>query len=515
MDVHVQLALIEKAKRIFATNDQLFLTFPVLWPINFAPETLPAILSPQTPADYAQAQNFARICNFIPRDMVALADGETFLWDIYQDVLERGQPGSAPPNPATDATRAAALAILYTTNSDGQRQETAIYKDYRRYRDAWFVAQEDYASRRISAENQTDPAILTAWHEVDEPRLRAAIEQAKVDWEGAGHRSQVETALAEEQAAAASDPQTRWADWRASFNPDLDMLGVPGARFAPTGFSPTDLSAESSWLQASMDAAEIADLETAAPAQLRVSGDPSEIERVAFEFRSVAITRPWFNSAVLTSRIWRGAQDQEPLSEGDGTATGRLPAYVSAIVLIRNVVVTPKSQAAPTTSTPFAFTLAAQDMTTRVIPHDAGLLLRMRSDVLLQTVDHTADGNRAFANLRSQTFTAAPNTRELSAMAFHRPLASIQIAEQPAVMTATRFEGMSARIPFRGRPFNLERVAAGSLVDRAPLQIEPDPPAAAPPPPPPPLPDPTIAVLAFICKRLPRAPNPLPELTWS
>src|SRR5262245_11077210 len=90
MDVFVQLALIEKTKRVFAADASVMLSFPLLAPIHFSEAGLAALLSPQTTQDFAVAADFARAVNFLPRDMVASATERT-LWDVFGDVLDRAE----------------------------------------------------------------------------------------------------------------------------------------------------------------------------------------------------------------------------------------------------------------------------------------------------------------------------------------------------------------------------------------------------------------------------------------
>ena len=59
----------------------------------------------------------------------------------------------------------------------------------------------------------------------------------------------------------------------------------------------------------------------------------------------------------LTSRIWRSSDPDLILSDGVAPPTGCCPAYVSAVVFIRNLKVTPRAAVAvdprpPTSASP-------------------------------------------------------------------------------------------------------------------------------------------------------------------
>jgi len=186
MDAYVQVALIEKAKKVFALDGGLFLSFPVVTPVGFQPAALAALLAPQSAADYAAAADFSRVVNFVPRDQVATIDGENFLWRIYGDILANAEVATGRNDPVADGRHAAAQALLYEIDGDGTRHESAAYLSYRSYRDAWFTAQEDYNAQRITGEAATDPAEQQHWHDTLEPQLRGVVGQALADWQ-TGH----------------------------------------------------------------------------------------------------------------------------------------------------------------------------------------------------------------------------------------------------------------------------------------------------------------------------------------
>jgi hypothetical protein len=504
MDAYIQVALIEKAKKVFALDAGLFLSFPLVTPVGFRPSTFAAILAPQSAADYAAAADFSRAVNFVPRDQVATLDGENFLWEIFGDVLAHAQPATARNDPVADSQHAAAAALLYQVDADGTPKESAAYLAYRSYRDAWFTAQEDYNAQRITGEAATDPDARQYWHGVVEPQLRGAIEQALADWQKLGRRFEIEAALAAEITNAANDPGPRWAQWQASFNPDIDLVNAGPVRFAPTGYSPTDITGASNWLKTSMSAAEINALVAAAPAELHIE-DSGTVEEVSFEFRSVSVSRPWFASAALTSRIWRGAAGSEVLSDGGDPPTGRLPAYVAALVLIRNVVLKPKAQAPAVATGPLRFTLAPTLLTRRAI-NLAPMVMMRPAAPLADTPTTPPPAARPFLRLQGQSFNAVAVPRAPTATMAHMiaPAALAPRGTGTATLTA------AARI---ARPMSeVARLPrASQVVGRADTSE----PASPPPPPPPPPPDDTISVLAFVCKRLPKAPDPLPGLAWN
>jgi hypothetical protein len=510
MDSNVQVALIEKSKRVFALDADLFLSFPLLFPLTFKPEDLGTILAPQSAADYAQAASFALNTNFIARDTVASPDPGDMLWDIFDDVLSRAVVATGRNDAALEARYKAAQEILYETDSNGLRRESPTYTDYRRYRDAVFAAQEDYGMQKQTAEQSGDPEARRRWTDVDEPELRLALEQARLDWSNLGHREKVEAAIADVMAAAASNPRARWADWRAGFNRDTDLLHAGPTSFAPTGFSPTDITNDTSWLHATMDVQEIDGLVAGAPPELHANGG-SDIARLEFEYRSVSVTRPWFNPAPLTSQIWRLPQGDEALSYGRGSITGRLTAYVTALVLVRNVIATKKSRPDEVTAMPLQFTLNPALLTTRRLRSNPQLLALQAAAATPDAAPAPPMNTEAFARVRASTFRAAERSAMRRATRRETPFAAHAV-EAPAMRVNPAARRFSPAGALRMRRFGPAGI--GAIVGDAVVVAEP---AAPPPPPPVPQtpPDNSISVLAFICKRLPMTPNPLPELVWS
>lgn len=488
MDAFVQLALIEKAKRVFAVDPSIMLSFPLLSPIGFTEAELAGLASPATPADYAASADFSRAVNFLPRDIVASAS-DRMLWDVYHDVLTRAEVATST---STAVDNGGTTAILYDVAADGRRIDSEALIIFRQCRDAWIVATEDYAAHRLTGELSDEPVVREQWSRVDEPLLRASIDFALLDWETLGRRSEIETALKAERAMAATMPALRWQEWNTAFNPDLDMITeAGGGQYAPTGLSPRNFAEQNGWLSFDLSESEMTALVDGAPAPLKAVLDDDSgggIERVTFEYRSVALVRPWFRPEALTSRIWRSADPDLKLSEGDDPPSGPCPAYTTACVFIRNLVVTPRGGGAAFRD--LRFTIDPARLTRRALKIEPALLariVRQRADTPppppppAPSVDRGAI--RAFRALEQGSF-------KLAVSGHVKPM-----AERSAMVRRGAVLNAGIRIPREvfGTPGRL--------------------PAPPPAPPPPPARE-EISILAFICKRLPKAPDPNPELHW-
>jgi len=500
MNAFVQLALIEKARRVFASDSGVMLSFPLLSPLSFTAAELAGVVAPSTAADYTAAADFSRIVNFLPCDIVASVS-DLMLWDIYHDVLTRAEVAFGSGVTANEKS------ILY----DGNRNDSEVLRSYRQYRDAWIVAREDYSEQKLAGELSEDPVVRQTWSEVDEPRLRAALDLATRDWETLGQRAVIEATLAAERSATLNSPEVRWAEWNAAFNPDIDMLtDVGGGQYAATGFSPSNFAKQKNWLQFNLSASEMKALVASAPEALKTVLDDDSggnIKKVTFEYRSVRIVRPWFQPAVLTSGIWRSTNPDLILSDGLDPPNGVCPYYVSACVFVRNIAVTERRTGQVTTFNNVPFTLSPQRLTARKLwisetPRILGDLTRISLDPAGASASPVPGDNLRIAAAkfpRTQVRAATPppsasvlNTRTL--MAFRRLKSNSFVLMQP--------KGAHAAAS-RQRP----RIVPPPKRSRAPSTSPPENPLPAR--------REEISILAFICKRLPKAPDPAPGIRWS
>lgn len=499
VDAFAQLALMTKAKLVFE-SDNTFLSFPALSPLSYPPERLKFGKAGElTAQDLADLSEFARITNQIPRGVLAPVEEGEYLWDIYQEVLHTAQLATGAMSAEEQARYDRAMAFLYTRSADGRLQPSAALTAYCQYRDAHIKAQEEYKNRQFTAEWSADAAVQAQWRDVDEPRLRQELQQLEQDWLTQGFRSQVEEAQQVEQGCHARAPSRTWDEWQKSFIDDLDKeTDTSLIRFAVTGFSPSDLFDQGSWPRFTLTNAEMTRLIHQAPPELQnIFGselaNPS-IESMSFEYRSVAVTRPWLRSELFKSRFWRLGATGGELSDGGKPSQGFCPAYITALVFARNITIQWRQQ----TGTP------------ATKPERSKMLLMLEPDIQqrqLSLARHTAVQPRMPLKAGSaapQPDAALPprlaTIRAVSATPTLRVAATPgmrRVAVQPQVALAGRRQTLVlAKHTFRA-------------LDRIP--VPPPPPRPTPPPD---SPTDEITVLAFICKRLSRCPDPDPALHW-
>ncbi|MGZ8821541.1 MAG: hypothetical protein ACXWX1_09490 [Aeromicrobium sp.] len=505
------LALVAKAKAVFESPGT-FLSFPVVSPLTYRAEQLRfGGAGEMTTDDLNELSEFSRIVNCIPRSVFAPVDQLEYMWNVYNDVLQTAEVARGVLTSEEQARYEQAVALLYVKTADAGRSDSDVLRVYKQHRDASIAAQEAFTARQLSAESSDDPAVKDHWQTTEEPELRAAVDAVNTAWETEGHRAEVDAALAVEEAVAARSPARTWADWKTSFMKDIDtQTDSNQIQFAPTAYSPYDIF-DDDWPRFTMSRSEITQMAATAPQELVEvlgTGDLGPIEEISFDFRSVAVTRPWFRSGVFTSRFWRLPAGMDALSDGAEEATGRCPAYVSAVVFARNISITSRPEAVDAS------------------PPDPRMLMLIDRAILAEKRPEMA----AFISLPAPTPVAVTPTSmnlaaRLSAVSFASRTAASPTAEagtgpaRPALRLAA-FRQLVARPAVTD--MGAVRLSLSSVRDHRTVRIDPGMVIAHTPDVPPPAPEPTVVatppdeirILAFICRRIPRSPDPDPQLLW-
>lgn len=507
MDAFAQLALMAKAKRVFESADT-FLSFPALSPLSYSPDELRfGETADMTAKDLAESSEFARVANQLPRAVIAPLEADEYLWDVYRDVLDAAQIARGSMTTAERASYERAMSVLYTTDENGLRTDSERMRAYKQHRDAVLEAEEEFANQKLTAEASTDEEVVARWRNDEEPRLRRLVQERQDAWQATGFKAEVEAAQQLEAAGVAQSPATAWSEWRDAFIDDLDMLtDAQRGRFAVTGYSPTDVLGMDNWPRFTITRDEMIMLGQEAPAELReiygAGTQPESIESVSFEYRSVAVLRPWFRPAVLKARFWRLPPDLEQLSDGADMASGRMPAYVAAMVLARNIEIKTRETPQP--------------------GRDGGMptpLLQVDRASLSPSLARRIAGRSAIAVGRART---APGPSPASAPAPETSMRAVSRLRTTAFATTLASASAPVRAPVRILPASGLRLRtlltatdvrfAGRADIPAPA-AEPESAASSD--------DPPeggrageIVILAFICKRLGRSPDPDPSLAW-
>ena len=258
MDALAQLALMTKAKLVFESPGS-FLSFPALSPISYSADELKfgAFTAVET-AERLIFSEFSRFANALPSGTIFQPQGDSYLWDAYSQVLKSARLAKGQTTPEQEAAYQQAVSFLSVTDANGWQTDSPALLTYKQYRDVWFGAVQDYKTQQSTAATATDAATQTQWRDVDEPRLRAAVQHAEADWASKGGRAAVEQAQHVQQAYAAASPELTWKAWASGFNPDLDLMTDPNQMaYALTAFAPSDVF-DQEWPTFTLTAPEIA-----------------------------------------------------------------------------------------------------------------------------------------------------------------------------------------------------------------------------------------------------------------
>ena len=502
MDSLVNLALMTKAQLVFAAADT-FLSFPALSPLSYSPDELSfasgSALSAQQLQTFAE---FSRVTNSLPLGTIFQPQADTYLWDKYHEVLTTSILASGEPSSEQQAAIAAAQAYLHITTSDGVQTDSPALVAYKQYRDAWFKALQDYKEKQLTASASTDPKQQAQWKDTDEPALRAKIAEAEANWESKGNKAAVERAQQTATEIATQSPQLLWREWSSKFVPEIDLQTDPEQNtFALTGFLPNNAVEQKDWPSFTLSAFEIGRLVGQAPKELAaIFGElpnSTEIDSISFEYRSVGLERPWLEPKIFSARFWKAANPAAQLSDGGNPPSGDWPAYITAIVLARNIVLHVRAASG-----------APAPVQLRALP-----AITQR----LEFVAQPTAGNSA--PVLKPVVAAAPVAVRVSpAPSVARP--AVMMSAKPAAATPTVHAAVS---PVASTVHAPPAAPQSALATRGMIYTDGvmwhHGPVISPPPPPPPA-EPEdqgsndVSILCFICKQLPKCPNPDPALAW-
>ncbi len=496
MDSTIALALIAKAKLVFEREDT-FLSFP-LNTISYTREQLSFMSGGDLTNDrLSSLSEFSRLVNQIPSGVMWPPTEERYLWDVYDDVLKSARLASSTRTPEEESDYQKAFRFLHETKEGGLLEDTPPVKAYSRYKDAWYVAQQDYNNKKIEAEFSTDSGVKQRWRDIDEPTLREKITSLEGLWMTNGYKVQVEESRRIEAALGSKSPFQIWSRWAASFNKEIDSLtDTNNQHFVPSGFSPSNTLDVDTWLKFTLTSDEADALIKQAPKELLTALGQNplsiDIESLSFEYTSVAVTRAWLEPDVFKARFWRFYENSKLLSDGKTPPSGICPSYVAALVFARNPIINlkPNSTKNDAVLNQLRSTKALSLGFLKVAPLTTGTTLQKTTVLMSHPVD-----------------VAHPVNVE-----------SVIVSHPLNVGSVTMAHPVNIRPIAMVHPVNVGPITVAHPVIRmrnaAFTRITPENTTSPPQPAQPTGNDEDIYIMAFICKRLPQCPNPDPNLQW-
>lgn len=522
MESSIGVALAAKLLRLFPPDDERFLAFP-LSGAAFTNDELDIFSGPGSTAEQLRQQGhhraqFSRLLNAVPTDTVRYQSRDSLLFDEFAQVLSLAVMARSVLTVAeTDQLAAADDYLSDTTNEQGltARVLSAPVVAYYQHKEVVDDAERTYLDAKITAELSEDTEERRRWADQVEPELRAVRDRARQEWQTLGYAGAVEAAQATVQSLRDKDPGRLRLQLLAELEEcrEVDLVANDPGGAVSTYYSPSDIfSSDGPWTTVHLSREELTALLAEAPAELRagVGADEQDITSATVEYADVTVVRPWFEPAFFKASSWRlPPGEQEPVSDGGMPRSGRIPAYVSSMIVARRVTVERRAQPAQT----------GPPSTVQVA--DLGFLT-----LSLQGLDqHWSVADRGGAMRRAKIDAVRQRRRPRPAAV---PQTRVQVRRGAPTATAT--QTVPLRTPTRPRAVRDPTGLGGVIrrLGRPSASTRPDLAAVRDhrtPPPPPLTPRPTaprveevsldgVVVLAYRCRRVPACPRPDAGLDW-
>jgi hypothetical protein len=491
MDLAIRLALMAKATKVFGT-DRTFLSFP-LTPLSFTKQRLEFL----SDFNVTNLKEFSLLVDQIPDGEAWLPSNRKGLSEIYDEILIEGDFARSSRTPQEEVAYQEAFNYLHITK-DGTRADTDIYTKYKQHKDAFIRSQESYLVAKSTGEVSTDPAEKQQW-QIDEPKLRQRMNECEQLWILEGRKHEVEAAVAKESQLGARSPQTIQAEWQGRFNKEIDRITDPTDQISvyPSVFAPSNALDDGCWQSSKLTADAVKALLDQAPGEMRsrlgVDNIDPTLDYLTFEYSTAKIQRHWWQSNVLESSFWRFSDPSKVLSDGMTPAVGDCTAYVTAVVFVRNVTIVKKA-IVPTK--PFIIDhikFPIQEIVTEMKIIDA---------LVAPNQGEVRDHRQVESNVNSFMARMMPIATEQDAPVapnIVQPLMNpmdFNINQAPSLKNQALFQAL------KGATFTrLDAQTTGAEIIQGKMRLSSDT-------------DSPIEILAFICQKVPRCPDPDPTLPW-
>jgi hypothetical protein len=345
----------------------------------------------------------------------------------------------------------------------------------------------------------------------------AELNDLKNEWVLEGFKNEVETARENILRLGAKSPVLTWAEWREQFNPDLSSeTGTDLTRVFLSSFMPSNAIEDGSWRPFNLNEAEVKSLISAASDDLRgrylVGSRDSSIKSISLEFSSAAIIRPWFEPQMFRSRFWRLANLGKTLSNGTEPLSGDCPAYVTAVVFARSVSVQHKNKAqtpsgkASVNGLRFNFAIKDQRKVGSISPALLKAIKPARLQMLKASTVRKAGPKRL--NIKPQAVKKFQATTLTPRFTLNHGLAgrSLRGQARTRVKTPSPFMKAPSKAVLKLQASEFRRFKVKPVVRPVATLAASTVKAAKE--------NDNIYIFAFICKPIPKCPDPDPALVW-
>lgn len=277
--------------------------------------------------------------------------GATTVWDVWGQIVAEAIAVDPEPDAAEQAQIDAARRFIFSDPAAGTM--SAAYERYQALLDdyldvaaaaaAVLSGGSPGAAEAVPVEPTTGPPVPDPPTAVEVAARRLAVE---------GRQAEVEAALAIIARFGMSRPTVEWHEAGQALKMDTNWaLDAPsGTKYPHTTFVPSSFE-QAAWTTIDLDAADIESLSALAAARFPAlaeshlfddasadEGGQLGITGLRAEITRLAVRQPLFRPDLLSRRSWRFRDPgAEMVSDGGTPATGRLPAFVTSVAVIRNL----------------------------------------------------------------------------------------------------------------------------------------------------------------------------------
>lgn len=531
------LALAVKLKMIFKEmfeKEDKYLAFPNLAGLGFSYSYLEFMKDPSRTSLSAQEQlnfmaDFSRQLNFIPEDKLAyVPDSSRFLWDEVRKILTDSIFAESALTPDEERQLTEAMDFLTDDQIDTEGNRIPVNSPqvsrYYEYKTIAEEAERIYLDEKLSvkfAEGPDAQQLKEKWDAYREKQLKEAWDKAEEDWINLGFKRQVE----EYSALKNSLELRKYLNiYRQGYLNELAIseifdLNGRGIGFYTTFFSPSDaFDKQIPWTSITLTKSEIVGLVKEAPPELKNifgadQGDV-DIEAISFEYNNIVILRPWFKPEFFKSRYWK-LPDDRVISNGQVPRDGILPAFITSMIVARNVRITRRKEVAQQPVVlPLVSKVPIQNYQVIEKPEPAPIPVVERFDTKRMVLARSTLAERSSftrVSAASATPVAAISRgsirvpKRLATDTFE-PVADDKIKEGYLQIRpfykAAKYEGTTIKTPhrydliFANLKDDLRLQPENSQLVTETINFD------------------GVSVLALVCKRIPKSPDPDASLQW-
>jgi hypothetical protein len=513
MDSIVEVALAAKLLKLFPNTESKFLAIPVIG-AAFTLDDLDFLggegdlSAEQLREQMARKNQFARLLNDIIADSIEYSSEDRLLWDEYRDILETAVLAKSALSDAEKRAFEEARNYLFDEKIEAG-EKTQVYSAalvrYYEYKEAYESLERVYLDERMSAEHADTAAEKAAWTDQREPELLSLKDKAMQDWITLGNKDVVEKHQKTIVLLGEKEPAKRISGYLSDFEAcrEKDLLTNDPVGTYSTFYSPNDaLDPRAEWSRVNITKAEMKSLLDGAPPSIKrkVGGNSGGIESLSVEYAKLVVMRPWFNQSVFDSRYWKLPPGDPAVSDGQLPRKGRIPAFITNMIVARKITI----ERLPTVKAGRGGTVS-----------DAKAAMK-RFSLLRSAMKHVKqDWRVTVAGQVKATKTTVARKRRPVSVAHRAPVARrATVRDHRKARRATPIAAKIGRAIVRAKMI-------GTTVRRPHLAVPARKPVVVPKPPRPKTQRIVeevkldgVAVLAYVCRRLPKSPNPNDGFDW-